>query len=74
MNFSGLEKVETGYNSFDGVRRTHQLLIVHVHAGLLAVSYCLMAGSTLSLICKSRFVIKFCADLADQPGSVVVLE
>ena len=41
---------------------------------MLAVSSYLMFGATLLYLClrMSRFIIKFCRDLADQPGSVVV--
>ena len=53
-------------NFVDGVKRTHQMLNVHVPTGLLTVSFYLMVGKTVYLR-KSR-----CGDLADQPGSVVV--
>ena len=36
------------------------------------VSSYLMAGGNSIKNIKSRVVIKFCGDLADQPGSVVV--
>ena len=36
-----------------------------VFFGLLAVGFYLMVGATLSL--KTRFPMKFCRDLADQP-------
>ena len=38
----GLEKIETGY----------KCLVVHIHTGLLAASFYLLVGTTLSLIFK----------------------
>ena len=46
-------------------------LIFHIHASLLAFSFYLIVGVTHDLR-KSSSIIKFCADLVDQPGSVGV--
>ena len=44
-------------------------------SGLLAVSFYFMVRETLSLKFKRvTFNVKFCGDLADQPGNVVVQE
>ena len=46
----GLDKVDV-----DGVKCTHQMLIVHIHTGLLAVSSPLMFGETLLLFKNATF-------------------
>jgi len=52
------------------------MLIVHFHTGLLAVSFHLLVRAIPYMPCikKSPFLIKFCGDLADKPGGVVVRE
>ena len=44
----GLDKVETGYNLLMELTALTKLLIVYIHTGLLAVSFYLMFGATLS--------------------------
>ena len=45
----------------------------HIHTGLLAVSFYLLFGATLSLTFKKVTLCnKICGKLTDQPGSVVV--
>jgi len=48
----GLDKVETGFNLLIEYNALVKCLIVHIHTGLLAVSFYLMVGATLSLIFK----------------------
>lgn len=43
-------------------------LIVQIHTGLLAFSFDFKVGK----LCHKHFTIKFCRDLADQPGSRIV--
>ena len=56
--------VETGHNLLMESNAVTKCLIVHIHIGLLAVSFYLLVGAALSLLFKK--------DLADQPGGVVV--
>ena len=44
----GLDKVETGYNLLMELNALTKCLIVYIHTGLLAVSFYLMFGATLS--------------------------
>jgi len=44
----GLDKVETGYNLLMEFNALTKCLIVYIHTGLLAVSFYLMFGATLS--------------------------
>jgi len=43
-----LDKLETGYNLAMGLNALTKCLIVYTHTGLLAVSFYLMFGATLS--------------------------
>ena len=45
----GLDKVETGFNLLIELNPTTKCLIVHIHTGLLAVSFFFMVGVSLSL-------------------------
>jgi len=45
----GLDKVETGYNLLMEKSALTKCLIVHIHTSLLAVSFYLMVGATLSI-------------------------
>ena len=49
---SGLDKVETDYNLLMEFNAHTKCLIVHIHTGLLAVSFYLYVGAALSLIFK----------------------
>jgi len=44
----GLDKIETGYNLLMELNALTKCLIVYIHTGLLAVSFYLMFGATLS--------------------------
>jgi len=43
-----LDKVETGYNLLMELNALTKCIIVYIHTGLLAVSFYLMFGATLS--------------------------
>jgi len=61
-----VEKVKTGHNLLMEIK----CLNSQIHTGLLAGRLFLLFGATLHWhLRKSRFVIKFCGKLADQPGS-----
>ena len=49
----GLDKVGTGYNLLMEENALTECLIVHIHTGLLAVSFYLMFGATLLLMFKN---------------------
>ena len=53
----GLHKVKTDFNLLMELKCTHQMLIFHIHTGLLAVSFYLLFGATLSLTFKK---VKLC--------------
>ena len=50
--YSGLGKVETGYNTLIKQNALTKCLIVYIHTGLPAVGFYLLTGATLSLIFK----------------------
>ena len=71
---AGVEsKIEVRLQSATATLGKSYFKIVHIHTGLLAVSFYVMVGETLSLkFEKVMFLNKFCGDLADHPGSAVV--
>ena len=70
----GLDKVETGYNLLmEFLNLLTKCLVVHLYA-LVCLQLAFICLGQLShwYLRKSRFISKFCGNLADQPGSVVV--